>query len=201
MQKRADADIHELLARRWSPRAFDAGGALPAGVSEKLAQAARWAPSCFGAEPWSYIFCNRADNPEAWQRLFDCLAEGNKAWAKNCPLLILLASRKHFELNGQANRHYAYDSGAASFALVLQAESLGLRAHQMAGFDAAAASQRFGVPDECACMAVIAVGMQAEASVLEGELRELEEAPRKRKTLAQNFFDGAWQNPLFPDDK
>lgn len=40
--------IHELLANRWSGRAYDAGKAVSQEQVVSLLEAARWAPSCFG---------------------------------------------------------------------------------------------------------------------------------------------------------
>ena len=194
MQKPAlvSAPVHSLLAQRWSPRAFDADAALSEAELSSLAEAARWAPSCFGAEPWSFIFCDRASDPDGWKKALDCLAPGNQGWAKNSALLVVVCARRDFARNGRANRHYGYDSGAAAFSLVLQAEALGWRAHQMGGFDAAKTREAFSVAEECECMAFIAVGRQAAADILPEDLRARERAERVRKPLAENFFRGNW---------
>ena len=84
--------IHELLANRWSPRAFDPDAAIDRTQMTALAEAARWAPSCFGAQPWGFIFCNRDTDRPGWERALECLVPGNQAWAKNCPLLIAAAA-------------------------------------------------------------------------------------------------------------
>ena len=47
--------IHDLLASRWSPRAFDAAKGVSRDQALALVEAARWAPSCFGDEPWRVI--------------------------------------------------------------------------------------------------------------------------------------------------
>jgi len=41
-------------------------------------------------------------------------------------------------------------------------------------------------------MAMIAVGYQARADILEGDYRERELAPRRRKPMETRFFEGAW---------
>ena len=192
MRKPADAPIHALLGERWSPRAFAPDAVLSASDLAALAQAARWTPSCNGAEPWSFIFCDRGSDPEAWQQALDCLAPPNQAWAKNSALLALVCAARDFAHNGKPNRHCGYDTGAAALSLVLQAEALGLRCHQMAGFDAERARTAFGVPAECDCMAFIAVGRQAAADTLPEGLRERELAARRRKELGENFFRGTW---------
>jgi len=192
--------IHPLLAERWSPRAFDPACGVGSDEIAALLEAARWAPSSFGEEPWGYVVCDRATNPEAWEKLFGCLVEGNQGWAKNAPLLILSVGRKEFGRNGKPNRHWAHDTGAATLSLVLQAEALGLRAHQMSGFDAGAAAAAFGVPEGHECLSVIAVGKQAEADTLEdGAMADRERAERTRKPLGELFFDGNWGEPCRPE--
>ncbi len=189
--------IHPLLANRWSPRAFVADFVIPTDVRLTLMEAARWAPSCFGAEPWFIICCNKHDNPDAWQKALDSLAPANRGWAQNASLLFLACAQTRFSRNDNENRHHAYDTGAAVFSLVLQAEAMGLRAHQMGGFDAEKASVAFAVPDSCVCLAMIAIGKQSAAeSLTEVDMQERENAPRNRLPLADNFFDGGWNKPV-----
>ena len=91
--------INELSARRWSPRAFDAQrGVTPAQLAA-LIEAARWAPSCFGAEPWRFLVWNRATDPKGWQQAFDALSDNNKKWAGKVPLLFLACAGATFEHN------------------------------------------------------------------------------------------------------
>ena len=170
--------IHELIANRWSPRAFDPDTPISRAQMVALAEAARWSPSCFGAEPWGFIFCNRSIDEQIWQQALECLVPGNQAWAKNCPLLIAAVARTRFEHNGSENDHHRYDTGAAAFALTLQAESLGLRAHQMGGFDAAQTASLFALPEDTVAIAMIAIGRQASPETMPEELRARETAER-----------------------
>jgi nitroreductase len=188
--------IHELLATRWSPRAFDAARPVEREKIIALVEAARWAPSCFGDEPWRYLIWDRSNDPAGWQKAFDCLVDNNKAWAKNAPVLILSCAGSAFRHNGKPNRHGQHDTGAASMALVLQASALGLVAHQMAGFDANKARELFAIPPEYSPMAMIAVGYQADPDILEGERREKEKAPRSRRPIGTSFFAGTWGVPV-----
>ena len=191
------APIHELLANRWSPRSFDPAVNVTKEQMQSLAEAARWAPSCFGAEPWSYIFCNKADDEEVWNKALSCLAEGNQAWVKNVPLIIFAIGQQNFTHNNKPNAHHLYDTGAASISLVLQAETLGLRGHQMGGFDPAKVVESFNVPDGWTAIATIAVGKQAPAENLtDDKMKEMEEAPRERQELGSKFFNGEWGKTL-----
>jgi nitroreductase len=184
--------IHDLIAQRWSPRAFDAHKLVTRNQMLALVEAARWAPSCFGDEPWRYIVWDRTQDAASWQKAFDCLAEGNQVWVKNAPVLIAATADPHFRHDGKDNRWSQYDTGAASMSICLQAVALGLAAHQMGGFDAQKLAAAFAIPENITPMAMIAVGYQAEPDILEGEVRANETAPRKRQPLGSLFFDGAW---------
>ena len=65
MDKKADTNfpIHYLLANRWSPRSFDPEYILEDQQINSLMEAARWAPSCRGEQPWKFILFNKSDAP------------------------------------------------------------------------------------------------------------------------------------------
>ena len=71
--------IHGLLARRWSPRTFSSRPVEPEKLTQ-LFEAARWAPSCYNAQPWSFIVATRQD-AEGFNRLLSTLMEANRQWA------------------------------------------------------------------------------------------------------------------------
>lgn len=184
--------IHDLLARRWSTRAFDAAKPVTREQLTTLLEAGRWAPSCNGDEPWRYLVWDRARDPEGFQKAFDCLSDNNKKWVKNVPLLMLSCAGSNFAATGKPNRWTQHDTGAASLSIALQADVLGLAAHQMGGFDAEKARAVFGIPAEYTPMAMIAVGYQAAPDVLDEETKKKELIPRARKPLAERFFEGGW---------
>ena len=184
--------IHELLATRWSPRAFDVSRSVSRSQILALIEAARWAPSCFGEEPWRFLVLDKTQDQASWQKALACLAEANQAWAKNASVLVLAAAEPKFSQSGKDDRWYQYDTGAAALSLCLQAIALGLEAHQMGGFDAEQLRKVFDIPQTIALMAVIAVGYQAEPDVLEESTRQRELAPRTRRDLATRFYEGAW---------
>lgn len=185
--------IHELLANRWSGRAYDADQSVSKEQVVSLLEAARWAPSCFGDQPWRYVVCNKADNLQAWQAAFDCLVPGNQGWAVNAPVLLLICADTLFGHNDKPNKWAAYDTGAATENLCLQATALGLMAHQMGGFDADKARATFNVPERYQILAMVTVGYQASVDSLSGEVKERELAARSRKPLEELFFNGVWQ--------
>jgi nitroreductase len=187
----ADVDIVPLLAERWSPRAFEAGRPVAEASLRACLEAARWAPSCFGDEPWRFIVCDRTTQPEAWQRLLDCLTSRNQRWAQNAPVLMLLSAATHFR-NGKVNRWGQYDTGQAAMSLCVQAQALGLATHQMGGFDSDAVRRAFGIPDAFTPMAALALGYRADADILDEDFRDKETAPRQRQPLESTFYFGHW---------
>lgn len=198
MQKPAitQQPIHDLIANRWSGRAYDASQGVSQEQVISLLEAARWAPSCFGDQPWRYVVCNKADNLQAWQAAFDCLVPGNQSWAVNAPVLLLICADTLFSHNDKPNKWASYDTGAATENLCLQATALGLMAHQMGGFDADKARTTFNVPERYQILAMVTVGYQTDLESLTGETKERETAPRSRKPLNELFFNGQWDQAI-----
>lgn len=188
--------IHDLLARRWSPRAFDANRPVTRKQLVTVLEAGRWAPSCNGDEPWRYLVWDRTRDPEGWQKAFDCLSDSNKKWVKNVPLLMLSCAGSIFGATGKPNRWTQHDTGAASVSMALQAVALGLIIHQMGGYDAEKARAAFAIPAEYTPMAMIALGYQAEPDILDEETKAKELRPRARKPITERFFEGGWGKPV-----
>src|ERR1043166_1892318 len=71
--------IHELIAKRWSPYAFED---RPVSIADlrSLFEAARWAPSSYNEQPWTYLVATR-DQPAEFAKLLSCLVDGNQVWA------------------------------------------------------------------------------------------------------------------------
>jgi len=188
--------IEETIANRWSGRAYDASKAVTQAQVIALVEAARWAPSCFGDEPWRFIIWNKNTDAAAWQKAFDTLVPFNQGWVKDSPILILATANTLFGHNGKENRWGAYDTGAASENICLQATALGLMAHQMGGFDADKVRAAFSIPEQFQLMAMISVGYPVDVSTLAGEVLERETAARKRKALGEVFFADAWEQAI-----
>ncbi len=82
MEKPAETKtpIHELLAYRWSPRAFSE---RPVERSKLLSifEAARWAPSSRNEQPWAYLVATKEDSPN-FEAVLGVLADSNRLWAR-----------------------------------------------------------------------------------------------------------------------
>jgi len=192
----AATNIHAIIAQRWSPRSFDAARPVERYKLLSCLEAARWAPSCFGDEPWHYIVCDKETDAEAWQKLLNCLTPKNQLWAQHAPILILSCAASAFRATGNANRWAQHDTGAASVSLCLQATALGLASHQMGGFDVSAAREAFAIPEEFMPMATIALGYQADTGNLDESFHAQELAERQRQPLGESFFAGRWSEPI-----
>jgi nitroreductase len=185
--------IHDLIAHRWSPRAFDSKPIEPEKL-RSLFEAARWAPSSYNAQPW-YFIVGTKDNPENYNRVLESLIEFNQGWAKQAPVLALSVAKLKFD-DGKPNRHAFHDVGQAAANLSLQAEALGLSVHQMAGIEAEKARKLFNIPADYEAVAGIALGYAGDPAWLSEELRKRELAPRQRKPLDSFVFTGQWGKSL-----
>ena len=94
--------IDPLFTRRWSPRAFT-GEAISHPELMKCIEAARWAPSSYNEQPWSYLLATR-DDAASFEKLLGCLLPANQGWAKNAGALLISVARRTFARNGTPNR-------------------------------------------------------------------------------------------------
>jgi len=179
-------DVHPQFPGRWSPRAFD-GRALEASTVLTLLEAARWAPSCFNAQPWRFAYALR--DGAGWDALLATLVDANQAWARRAGALVAVISRSRYERNDQPAPTHAFDAGAAWMSLALQAAHLGLASHGMQGFDQAAARRLLKVPEVYEIPAIIAIGAPGQLEDLPEAYREREQ-PSDRKALDQIAFAG-----------
>lgn len=192
------APIERLLAERWSTCAFDPERQITEETLASCLEAARWAPSCFGEEPWRFVVANRFEHEDDWQGILACLAAKNRLWAMHAPVLIVTAAAPSFSHNGNPNRWAEFDAGQAAICLCLQAGSLGLVSHQMGGFDADALKQAIGLPEQIHVISVTAIGYPGAADSLGEDFQDMEAAPRTRRPLAEIVHAGHWDKAWKP---
>ncbi len=189
--------LTSVLQHRWSPRAFDTTHTLEHDDLHLLLEAARWAPSSGNSQPWSFIVGLRGD--ATYDGFFEHLSRGNKAWAgKASALLVALrqtASGPDHELPFAG--YAQYDLGQAAAHLSIQAHSMGLHAHQFAGFDHDAVAEHFAVPEHWAVTTGIAVGLLGDPEILDERTLAKELAPRTRRPIGEFAFTGTWgESPI-----
>lgn len=180
MQKsdQIDHPVSDLIKNRKSIRAFS-NELIDRDKINSLFEATRWAPSSTNEQPWVYIYATR-DQVELWDKLFSCLNDGNKIWAKDAPLLILSLARKNFTRFHGINTYAMYDLGGANSFLSLQAVELGLQVRQMAGFHHEKVIEQLNIPDSFDIGVFIAVGYPGDPETLPENLKIREAAPRER---------------------
>lgn len=188
--------ISDLLKLRWSPRAFSSD-AISGDEMARLFEAARWTPSAYNEQPWSFIVARREDEA-AFARLLACLHPYNQVWAKRAALLVITATRTKFSLNSEANRTAFYDLGQAVACLSVQATLEGLAVHQMLGIEHDMARDACGVPEPYEVATALAIGRPGDPSNLSEALQQREGAPRTRKPVADFVFAGRWGQATVP---
>jgi nitroreductase len=184
--------IHELLAERWSPYAFQDRLVSEADLCS-LFEAARWAASSYNEQPWSYIVSTK-ENPELFQQLLSCLVDANQFWAKDAPVLALGIVSHKFTRNQKDNRAAIHDLGLATSNLVVEATARGICVHQMIGILPDKARELFEIPDGYEAWTGMAIGYQGDPTTLPDALKERDLTPRQRKPLEQFVFAGKWGN-------
>lgn len=186
----ADRPILDLLARRWSTRAFS-DRSLDRNALASLFEAARWAPSSGNGQPWSYLVATQ-DDPAEHERLASVLTPGN-AWARKAPVLALSIATLHRA--DKPNRTALHDLGLANENLVIQAVSMGLAVHMMAGFHVEMAREVFEIPVNHDPHAMMAIGYPGDPESLPEDLRAKDIAPRQRKPVREFVFSGKFGQP------
>ena len=177
-----DASVLDVLADRWSPRAFDAHDAVDDAQLASALEAARWAPSANNTQPWRFVVAHRGS--EAHARIHRALMGFNQVWAGNAAVLIV-AVAETVSAEGRPLHYAPYDLGQAVAHLSVQAHHDGLHVHQMGGFDRDAVRAAFDLEDRLEPITVIALGPIGDASDLPEALQEREVAPRLRRPLSE----------------
>ncbi len=187
--RRADHDVNSIFVNRWSPRSMT-GEEITDDDLMSLFEAARWAPSSFNNQPWRFIYSKRT--AREWTKFLDLLNEGNRIWAKDAGILVVIISRKNFEYNEKPSITHQFDAGAAWENLALEASTRGIVAHGMQGFDYQKARENLSIPDNFDVMAMIAIGKKGSIEKLPPKLRQLEHH-NNRKPLKDIIMEGGFR--------
>jgi nitroreductase len=189
---KVDYPVLDVIRSRWSPAIYSERAVEPEKLLSML-EAARWAPSSYNGQPWSFLVA-RKEEPEEFARMLRCLVPGNVAWAQHVPVLMITVAKLHFDHDGSVNKHALHDTGIATGFLMLQGASFGILAHGMAGFDAAKARELYGIPASHDAVAALGLGYPGDESGAPEALRKRNQR-RPRRTLDQFVFSGRWGQP------
>ncbi|NIP31839.1 MAG: nitroreductase [Candidatus Dadabacteria bacterium] len=181
-------EVNRIFINRWSPRAMS-GEAITDEELFSLFEAARWAPSSFNNQPWRFIYAKR--DTDYWEKFYDLLRKGNKIWAKNAAVLVVLISKTTFDYNGKFSASHSLDAGAAWQNLALQGSNKGLVIHGMQGFDYDEAKKELNVPDDYKVEMMIAIGKPGNIKDLPENLQH-NEVPSGRKKINEISNEGVF---------
>ncbi len=185
--------IHELLAKRYSPRALSDKTIGTEKIIDLL-EAARWAPSSMNEQPWRFIIARKEDSSD-FHKILGVLNETNRLWAKNASALILTIAKLETDSSKQINKYALYDLGNAVANLTFQATSMELFVRQMGGFNPDKATEIFSIPYEFLPVSVLAIGYKGNAEDLPEFLNKRENTIRTRKNIDELAFTGKFGLP------
>jgi len=177
--------VLDVLAGRWSPRAFDATNPIDEGKLAASLEAARWSPSANNTQPWRFIVARRGTALHA--QVVDALLGFNQAWAGSAAALVV-AVAETVDLEGAPISHAVYDLGQAVAHFSVQAHYEGLVVHQMSGFDPEVIREIADLDHRFTAVTVIAVGEFGDVDALPEVLREREVAPRVRRPIDETVI-------------
>jgi len=176
-----NVDIHPLLTRRYSPRAFMDKN-VEASKIQKLIEAARWSPSASNEQPWRFVIGIKGKD-KIFDIIFQSLVEFNQIWTKTVPVMIVICAYKLSSKTGKENPYKYYDTGQAAAHMSIQAMEEGLWTHQMGGFDKEKLHTDLNLPPEIEILALMAVGYQGEMDHLPENFQKMEKSGRTRKNV------------------
>lgn len=183
--------IHPAIAARWSPRVFDPAAVVSADDITALLEAARWAATWGHRQPVRFVVGLRGD--ETFAAIAALLTRGN-SYATSAGGLVLVCADEGPDAT--TTRYAAVDVGLAIAQLSIEAVSRSLVVHPMAGFDGDGARSVFGLPDEVAPFAVVAVGSLGDYLTADPEVSARDGKPRSRTPLEEVAFAGRWGTPF-----
>ncbi|MFT8355562.1 MAG: nitroreductase family protein [Gluconobacter japonicus] len=192
-----NSEVLPVILDRWSPRAYEPTDIDPQDLLGFL-EAGRWAPSAYNIQPWRFIHARR--NTPDWDRFLSWLIPFNRSWAENASAIVYIVSRT-ITISSRTGEPsplptHAFDAGAASVLIQLQASQAGWAVHPISGFDHDLAHAGLELPEDYQVHAALVIGRQADAGVLPEGLRQREQ-PSGRLPLEKIAFEGRFR----PDDQ
>ncbi|KAI2808336.1 hypothetical protein BLOT_006278 [Blomia tropicalis] len=126
--------IHPILLGRRSLRAMN-GTSISDETLQILFEAARWAPSHYNTQNWRFVYAKR--DSIYWEPFVDALWDGNRHWAKDAAVLVVVISKRSYIYNGNLIPlpSHSFEAGSAWFAMALEGTARGLVMHAMGGYD------------------------------------------------------------------
>ncbi|MFT9215000.1 MAG: nitroreductase family protein [Acetobacter malorum] len=193
-KREARPAVAQFILNRWSARAF-----TPVDITQDalfdLLEAGRWAPSAYNSQPWRFIYARR--NTPDWERFLGLLIPFNRSWAENASAIVYIASSTTIPDSKTGEPvpapSHAFDAGAASVLIQLQASQNGWNAHPVSGFESELARASLEIPEDYALHAALVIGRRGDGDSLLPESLRAREHPSGRNPLSAYAFEGRYQ--------
>ncbi len=153
-----------------------------------ILEAGRLAPSCANTQAWDFVVIR---SREVLEQAHEALSRGN-AWAKNAPLMIVVATREDGGCGAHGLPYHMMDVGLAVENMLLQAVHVGLMGHPTAGWNEERLKTTLGIPEEYRVVTVVFFGHPADPATLDEETKAKEYAPKSRRDLSEIAHWDRW---------
>jgi nitroreductase len=187
--------VLEIIQDRWSPYSFSSSPVEEYKLKAML-EAAGYAPSCFNEQPWMFVYSTK-QNRKVFDDYLGFMADANKVWAQNAYAIIISMARTRFSYDGSQNKYAFHDTGMAVSNLLLQAYSMDVYVHQMAGYSVEKVKEYFNLGDDIEPVAMMAVGYIGDGQSLSPEILAKDENRRPRKQVNEFVFKESLEVPAF----
>jgi len=187
--------ILEIIQERWSPYAFSSNPVEDYKM-KAMFEAAGYAPSCSNEQPWMFVYTTQQDD-SVFNDYLGFMTDSNKVWARNAFVIGISMARTKFSNSGKPNRHAFYDTGMAVSNLLLQALTMDLYVHQMAGFSVEKVKEYFNLSGDIEPVAMMAIGYLGDGISLSPELLKRDEKRRPRSQVNEFVFKNSLSDPAF----
>jgi glutaredoxin-dependent peroxiredoxin len=187
-------EVHEAILTRRARRALGPRPVEPEKLSG-LVEAMRLSASCSNNQPWRVVVCR---TPESLAKARSALPRGNM-WATRAPVIMVVSARPEDDCHNLSDKrdYFLFSCGLAVGQMLVRAIDLGMIAHPIAGYDPLVLKRELGIPEGYVVITMVIIGyLDNDTSLLSEKQKAIELARPERKPVGENFFDGAWGNPL-----
>ncbi len=178
-----NSSVQGAILNRYSSREFDVTKDITHEDITCLVEIARWAPSCYGDQPWRFLIAMKKEHPDSFNFILNSMVPFNQNWSQHASALVVILADRKFSKNGDFNRWADYDTGAAAQNMSLMAYEMGIMTHQIGGFDESILKKSFMIGENLNPLSIMAVGYEKKQPA----------EPRNRRPLHEICFFGKLQ--------
>jgi nitroreductase len=192
-------EFQELINTRRSFRSLESAE-ITGDLIKQLYESVKLTPSCYNNQPWRFICVYGSEQLE---KLKETLPDANN-WAKKASMIIAVTSKKELDCMSKDGRnYYLFDTGMATFSLILKLTDLGFVAHPIAGYVPEKVKTVLNIENDLEIITIIIVGKKAKE--LNPDLKDFqiqsEQQQPTRKSFSEIFSVDVFSNELLQDNK